>query len=101
MTVHRAIFWLHLLTGTLAGLVILVMSVTGVLLAFEPQIVEYAERDLRRVTPPTHGARKLPMDVLLARAQEARPAARPIAVVSWSEPGGTVRVPSVATTASS
>ena len=43
MTVHRAIFWLHLLTGTLAGLVILVMSVTGVLLAFEPQIVDDAD----------------------------------------------------------
>ena len=92
MTVHRAIFWLHLLTGTLAGLVILVMSVTGVLLAFEPQIVDYAERDFRRVTPPTPDGGRLPMDTILAKAEAARPAIRPTAVVSWSEPGATVRV---------
>ena len=92
MTVHRAIFWLHLATGTLAGLVILVMAVTGVLLAFEPQIVDYAERDFRQVTPPAPDARKLSMDTILARAKAARPDARPTAVVSWSDPGSTVRV---------
>src|SRR5262245_19912288 len=92
MTVHRAIFWVHLLTGTLAGLVILVMAVTGVLLAFEPQIVDYAERDLRRVTPPAPDARRLPIDAVLARAEVARPGVRPIAVASWSGPGAAVRV---------
>src|SRR5262245_3637954 len=92
MTVHRAIFWVHLLTGTLAGLVILVMAVTGVLLAFEPQIVDYAERDLRRVTPPAPDARRLPMDAILARAEVARPGVRPIAVASWQGPGAAVRV---------
>jgi len=51
MTVHPVIFWLHLLTGTLAGLVVLVMAVTGILLAFEPQIVGLAGRCRRR--PPT------------------------------------------------
>ena len=52
MIVRRLVFWLHLLTGLTAGAVILVMSATGVLLTFEPQIVDFAERDLRTVPPP-------------------------------------------------
>src|SRR5262245_38588387 len=91
-TIHRAIFWLHLLTGTIAGLVILVMAVTGVLLAFEPQIVDDAERDIRRVAPPSPGAARLSLDTLVARAEAARPGIRPTGVLSWSEPGSTVRV---------
>lgn len=38
---------MHLAAGLVAGVVILIMSVTGVLLAFERQIVEWAERDYR------------------------------------------------------
>ena len=43
-TLRRLVFWIHLFTGLTAGVVILVMCVSGVLLAFEPQIVDYAER---------------------------------------------------------
>jgi uncharacterized iron-regulated membrane protein len=41
--VRSIIFWLHLTVGFVAGLVILVMSVTGLLLAFERQINAYAD----------------------------------------------------------
>ena len=47
MTLRKIIFWLHLVAGIIAGAVVLVMSVTGVLLAFERQMVEWADRDLR------------------------------------------------------
>ena len=36
--VRNVLFWLHLTLGCLAGLVILTMSATGILLAFERQI---------------------------------------------------------------
>ena len=52
---RQVIFWLHLVTGVMAGLVIGVMSVTGVLLAFERQIVAFAERDVRTVQLPASG----------------------------------------------
>ena len=39
LPLRQIIFWLHLVTGIVAGLIIFVMSVTGVLLAFERQIV--------------------------------------------------------------
>jgi uncharacterized iron-regulated membrane protein len=41
--VRAIIFWLHLAIGCVAGLVILAMSITGVLLAFERQINGWAD----------------------------------------------------------
>jgi hypothetical protein len=35
MTLRKAIFWLHLIVGVSTGLVILIMSVTGVMPAYE------------------------------------------------------------------
>jgi uncharacterized iron-regulated membrane protein len=49
---HKIIFWSHLLAGIVAGLVIFIMSFTGVILMYEPQIAEYSERNQRSVTPP-------------------------------------------------
>src|SRR4051812_25986790 len=41
--VRSAVFWLHLTLGSIAGLVILALSITGVLLAFERQINTWAD----------------------------------------------------------
>jgi uncharacterized iron-regulated membrane protein len=65
--------------GVTAGAMILFMSVTGVPLAFEPQITEWLERERRLVTPPP-GAPGLPVETLLAHAREARPDQRPAIV---------------------
>lgn len=48
---RKAIFWAHLATGLAAGLVVLVMSVTGVLLTYERQITRWA--DGYEVKPPS------------------------------------------------
>ena len=39
---HKIIFWSHLLAGVSAGLVIFIMSFTGVVLMYEPQISDYS-----------------------------------------------------------
>ena len=44
MTFRSLIFWLHLTAGVVAGTVVLMMSVTGVLLTYEKQMVAWAER---------------------------------------------------------
>jgi uncharacterized iron-regulated membrane protein len=72
MVVRRLVFWLHLLTGITAGAVILVMAVTGVLLTFEPQIVDFAERNLRTVPPPPADAARVSLGKVVAAAQDAR-----------------------------
>ena len=41
---RKVFFWLHLISGTVAAIVIFIMSVTGVILAFERQILESFEQ---------------------------------------------------------
>jgi uncharacterized iron-regulated membrane protein len=36
----KSVFWLHLVTGLVAGLIILILGLTGVILSFERQILE-------------------------------------------------------------
>ena len=66
--IRTLFFWLHLTTGLVVGLVVLVMSVTGVLLTFEKQMVWRA--DTAHLTA-TGGAAtsRLPIDELLARVR--------------------------------
>ena len=77
MKLRKIIFWLHLTAGVVAGTVILVMSVTGVFLAFERQIVAIAESDVRTVTPPASDAPRLSLDTLVAKARETVPEVLP------------------------
>ena len=82
---RSVVFWLHLLSGVIAGLVILIMSVTGVLLMYERQILEWADRGYRS-GPPAPGAEPLPVESLAARAQEARPGVQLSAITLQSDP---------------
>lgn len=42
--IRKAVFWTHLTVGVIAGLVILMMSVTGVILTYERQIVAWIDK---------------------------------------------------------
>jgi uncharacterized iron-regulated membrane protein len=46
--IRKTFFWLHLAAGVVAGVVILIMSFTGVLLAWQRPIIHMAESGLRR-----------------------------------------------------
>ncbi len=72
---RTVLFWLHLVCGVAAGLVIFVMSGTGVLLALKPQIQDWIERDVRYVTPQS--APRLGAGQLLAAVTAADPEAVP------------------------
>ena len=61
---HKVLFWSHLLAGVTAGTVIFIMSFTGVLLMYEPQISEYSERSARWVAPGPE-VKRLNFDELL------------------------------------
>jgi uncharacterized iron-regulated membrane protein len=88
LTVRKVLFWLHLSAGVLAGVVILVMSLTGVALAFERQIVAAAERDLRS---ETGAGSPLPLSRLVARAAEAA-GAEPSGVILRRDPAAPAEV---------
>lgn len=86
MPFRKVVFWLHLIAGVVAGVVVFVMSATGVALAFEKEIVAWAERDVRRVAPPTADAKPLGLDVLLAKLREQRSGERPSAITLEVDP---------------
>ena len=65
-SLRRVLFWSHLTLGVVAGLVILLMSITGVLLGFERQTIAWLD-GAPRVEAPA-GVERLPLDALLAGA---------------------------------
>ncbi|HRE84147.1 MAG TPA: PepSY-associated TM helix domain-containing protein [Opitutaceae bacterium] len=83
-TLRKTIFWVHLVIGLAAGLVIAVVALTGAAMAFQPQILEWAERDVRQVTPLKSA--RLPVDTLLERVREQNPDAQPFSVTLSSDP---------------
>jgi uncharacterized iron-regulated membrane protein len=68
---RKVFFWLHLAAGSLAGIVIFIMSITGVLLAWQRQIIHFADREFRRPPAASSGTRMTP-ELLLGKAAEAR-----------------------------
>ena len=80
------LFWLHLTAGLLAGVVIFIMCVTGALLAFERQTIEYFERDARWVQEQA-GAERLGPSEVLTKVLGARPQVKPSAIAIKNEPG--------------
>ena len=89
---HKIIFWTHLLVGVIAGLVIFIMSFTGVVLMYEPQIAEYSEWKQRWVTPPGSEAKRLPLEDLVAKVRTANPGGRPAAITVKADPAAAVIV---------
>ena len=51
-SLRKTLFWLHLCSALAAGLVILLLSATGILLAFEAQIQGWADRADRTIAAP-------------------------------------------------
>jgi uncharacterized iron-regulated membrane protein len=75
MTLRKVLFWCHLACGVFAGVVIFIMSVTGALLAYEKQMVLWAETRHLSVAPATAETPRLSVESLVATAQETNPQA--------------------------
>ena len=92
MNLHRIIFWSHLLAGTIAGLVIFLMSSTGVLLMYAPQILAFAERQVRQVARPTPDAKQLSLDAVITKTRETNPEVRLTGLMLRSDPTAAVSI---------
>ena len=82
---RKVIFWIHLTSGLLAGIVIFIMSVTGALLSFERNIIEWSESDQRYASAPA-GTPKLSAQQVVDKFREQRPDAKPSAITIANEP---------------
>ncbi|HVE55920.1 MAG TPA: PepSY-associated TM helix domain-containing protein [Pyrinomonadaceae bacterium] len=74
---RKTLFWLHLISGVLAGIFIFIMCVSGALLSFEPNILASVESEMRTVKPPAENAQKLSISEILAKVQTAKPNTKP------------------------
>lgn len=83
-TLRRCIFWAHLATGVVAGLIILILSVTGLLMSFETQIIGRAEKSIVR----EKGAVQTPLspEALVAKYQASGIEGRPTSLSLNSDP---------------
>jgi uncharacterized iron-regulated membrane protein len=83
-TFRSILFWMHLAAGAFAGVVVLIMSVTGVALTYEKQMLEWADREAaalgRGAGPSPADATPLSPETLLARVTEAQPGTAPLGV---------------------
>lgn len=73
---RTAVFWVHLAVGAMAGIVVLIMSVTGVALTYEKQVIEWADRSAWTAPPGATAGGHLAPETLLhaAAAQSGAPA---------------------------
>jgi uncharacterized iron-regulated membrane protein len=77
---RHTFFWLHLVAGVVAGLVIAIMAFTGTAIAFEKELVAWAESDVRFVTPPEETTKRESVNELLRRVHEVQSNARPTSI---------------------
>lgn len=75
---RRFLFWSHVVLGLSGGLLILLMSITGVMLGFERQMI--AAIDGTPTVAAPDGAARLPLDSLLAAAGVTLAEVRSVAV---------------------
>ena len=76
-TLRQWLFWCHLVAGVAAGVVILIMCVTGVLLTYEKAITLWVDtRDLA-ITAPVDASTRLSIEALMARVSAAEPSLTP------------------------
>jgi uncharacterized iron-regulated membrane protein len=73
MKLRTLIFWPHLVAGITAGIVILVMSVTGVLLTYERQLIAWSDSQYRSMVPGADVTR-LPVETLIQTVRTQHPA---------------------------
>ena len=76
---RTVLFWLHLVAGVVAGAIILLLSVTGVLLTYEKQLAHWADlRQLPAISAPV--SQRISADSLLALATIANGGKTPSAI---------------------
>lgn len=84
-TFRKVIFWMHLISALIAGVIIFIMSVTGALLAFERQTIEFSERAARYVQVQPGAERQSPQQIIDS-VRTARPEAKPASIAINNDP---------------
>jgi uncharacterized iron-regulated membrane protein len=84
--IRKGIFWLHLICGVVAGAVVLMMSVTGVILTYERQMLAW--EDQAYYAAPSPGQEPMSLASLVSQASSAE--FNPETIVVASDAGAPV-----------
>lgn len=90
-TFRKVIFWGHLCAGLFAGVVVLIMSVTGVLLTYEKQMIAWADARAYSIAPPANATR-LPIEQLVNQARRVKTESPPTGVTLRSKNAAPIEV---------
>ncbi|MDX1392865.1 MAG: PepSY-associated TM helix domain-containing protein [Gemmatimonadota bacterium] len=88
LPLRKVVFWTHLASGLTAGLVIVIMSVTGVLLTYQRQMTEWSDRQYW--TSPSRIGERAPLSRLVAAARSYDPETDVPRIVFYADPDGPV-----------
>ena len=88
---RKTIFWFHLVAGITTGLVVVMMSVTGVILTYERQMIVWSDRAYYQ--EPAAGERRRSIDELVAAASRAD--FQPGSITTFSDSSAPVSVNAV------
>lgn len=80
---RKLLFWTHLVVALVVGIVVMVMSVTGVAIAYQRQVTAGALKS--HAAPPPRGLPRMPVDQLLARAAAAQ-GGTPVSFTEYADP---------------
>ena len=90
MTLRTVFFWLHLTAGIVAGAIVLLMSVTGVALTYERQMIAWSDREFK--SAPAPGVERMPVERLVEEFRRQNPGQEPTALVVEAGPTEPVTV---------
>ena len=89
---RTALFWIHLAAGLFVGVVVFIMSVTGVVLTYEKQMLAWADRRAANVASVTAGTPRASLDTVIERVALAVPDATVSTITRRSDPYAPVTV---------
>lgn len=89
---RNTIFWIHLGCGVVTGLVVLMMSVTGVILTYERQMLAWADRAALSRAPAAESTERLTIEAIVAAVESQDPGFVPTAITIASDPAAPASV---------
>ena len=89
MRLRPLVFWTHLIAGLFVGVVVLLMSVTGVLLTYERQLLAWADNQYRSDSQPS-GSDRASIEGMLEKVTRAHPDVAVTAVTVAADPDAPV-----------
>jgi uncharacterized iron-regulated membrane protein len=90
--VRTVVFWMHLTAGLFAGIVVFIMSLTGVALTYEKQMLAWADRRAADIAAPLPDTPRATLDTLVERVTLAVPDATITTITRRDDPQAPITV---------